>query len=574
LETTESNIHAFLMEPLLKFSVEDLKKVNFDELVLLFKKWRNRWETHGLPAVVENVRQVLDIQSKWEDNVTQGHRILSNLQQLTDILQARTANHRLTPEDVYRFLKTQMKSGGKDLSDLEQATEYSVRIESDEEAVQIMTIHKSKGLEFPIVLLAELELKNKPISSHVYFSFKYSEGKYYFVKYHNKDDQTPNYKEFEGKYQSQLEEENKRLIYVGVTRAKYHVCLMVKKRKAAKNGYRIDSVGTIHQYLDALVEKNMMQDFMEREIPDLQELNLAPSSPSERTPLPNYPKPNFPDKNYHKLSYSFISGSHSSVSVPSERTYDEQSYEHFVFKALPRGLQVGHLLHHIFEFIDFTSSDQYDDMIQRALMRHMPGKQADEQFACNLKQLVDQVLGVRLNNGIPLRDVKREQRINEFEFHFPVPSDLKLLSLEYFFGNGEKTISTCKAEVKGMMNGFVDMVFEYDGKYYILDWKSNFLGDTYDDYSEDKLLQAMNASNYHLQYLIYTVALDRFLRLRLTDYCYDQHFGGVFYLFLRGIHAERPGNGVYFTRPEPTEVQRLSKWFEGAERLNEKIQGE
>ena len=86
------------------------------------------------------------------------------------------------------------------------------------------------------------------------------------------------------------------------------------------------------------------------------------------------------------------------------------------------------------------------------------------------------------------------------------------------------------------MNGFVDLFFEHNEKYYILDWKSNFLGDQIADYSKEGLMQGMNESNYHLQYLLYTVAIDKYLSNRLgEDYNFEEHFGGVCYVFLRGV---------------------------------------
>ena len=102
------------------------------------------------------------------------------------------------------------------------------------------------------------------------------------------------------------------------------------------------------------------------------------------------------------------------------------------------------------------------------------------------------------------------------------------------------------------------MFFEYEGKYYILDWKSNFLGDTVDYYSQEHLANAMNENNYHLQYLIYSLAVKKYLGKRLPNFDYDTQFGGVVYLFVRGL---RNGNdkGVYVFKPEENEIDGLEK---------------
>jgi exodeoxyribonuclease V beta subunit len=109
-----------------------------------------------------------------------------------------------------------------------------------------------------------------------------------------------------------------------------------------------------------------------------------------------------------------------------------------------------------------------------------------------------------------------------------------------------------------MMNGFIDLFFEYKGKYYILDWKSNHLGSELTAYDNEGTSQAMKDNNYHLQYLIYTVALKRFLKNRITDFDYKQHFGGVFYLFLRGVRAKET-SGVFYSLPDEELINKIDE---------------
>ena len=104
------------------------------------------------------------------------------------------------------------------------------------------------------------------------------------------------------------------------------------------------------------------------------------------------------------------------------------------------------------------------------------------------------------------------------------------------------------------------MVFEYDGRFWLVDYKSNHLGDHLDDYTPDRLSTAMAHHHYFLQYHLYVVALHRYLATRIADYEYDRHFGGVYYLFLRGMTpASGHRRGVYFDRPSEALVQALSK---------------
>jgi exodeoxyribonuclease V beta subunit len=111
-----------------------------------------------------------------------------------------------------------------------------------------------------------------------------------------------------------------------------------------------------------------------------------------------------------------------------------------------------------------------------------------------------------------------------------------------------------------MVNGVIDLVFEHGGRLYIADYKSNFLGGRLDDYSSERLQAAVFERRYDLQYLLYTLALHRYLRARLADYDYERHFGGVYYLFLRGMRPETGARyGVYYARPELALVEALDR---------------
>ena len=112
--------------------------------------------------------------------------------------------------------------------------------------------------------------------------------------------------------------------------------------------------------------------------------------------------------------------------------------------------------------------------------------------------------------------------------------------------------------IEGLMNGFIDLVFEQDGKFYILDWKTNYLGNNLNAYNQENLLNAMNINNYHLQYMIYTVALVRYLRQKIENFDYDTHFGGILYLFVRGVRINNT-TGIYFNRLTENEYCIIEK---------------
>ena len=117
-------------------------------------------------------------------------------------------------------------------------------------------------------------------------------------------------------------------------------------------------------------------------------------------------------------------------------------------------------------------------------------------------------------------------------------------------------------EVQGMLKGFIDLVFEHQGRFYVVDYKSNYLGDNPAAYQQDAMAQAMLEHRYDVQYQLYTLALHRYLRCRLPDYDYERHIGGVCYLFLRGMNGDA-GSGVYATKPDKQHIAALDALFAG-----------
>ena len=113
------------------------------------------------------------------------------------------------------------------------------------------------------------------------------------------------------------------------------------------------------------------------------------------------------------------------------------------------------------------------------------------------------------------------------------------------------------------MRGFIDLIFEFDGRYYIVDWKSNRLGPSMEDYDGAGMHAVMTGSFYFLQYHLYTVAVEMFLRGRIPGFDYEKHFGGVFYIFLRGVDATNPERGIFQARPDAGLIRDLRQALTG-----------
>ncbi len=171
-------------------------------------------------------------------------------------------------------------------------------------------------------------------------------------------------------------------------------------------------------------------------------------------------------------------------------------------------------------------------------------------------------------HGLRLSALQANRRLPELGFTFPVErldvQRLRELLADPAYGLPPAMRQAAERlqfdELKGFLKGFIDLTFEHAGRWYILDYKSNWLGPSAAHYGAERLEQAIAAEHYHLQYLIYLVALRRFLRTRLAGFS-DEQLGGAWYLFLRGM----PEAGVYFARPSDALLDALDRLFaEGA----------
>jgi exodeoxyribonuclease V beta subunit len=230
------------------------------------------------------------------------------------------------------------------------------------------------------------------------------------------------------------------------------------------------------------------------------------------------------------------------------------------------------VLHQLFEELDFAATPaQRQPQVERLLQQHnLPATQL-----APVQEMLDQVLQVPLpgmDGPMRLSRVEATDRLSELEFFLP----LQPLTCERFTRLVQAWQGECAdlaavatelefSAVRGYLRGFIDLIFCWHGRYYLLDWKSNHLGAAVADYSPPQMAAEMRRHSYPLQYLLYTVALHRFLAVRLPDYDYDRHLGGALYLFLRGIEAANGGStGVYADRLPRVLVEQVTELLCGS----------
>jgi exodeoxyribonuclease V beta subunit len=232
----------------------------------------------------------------------------------------------------------------------------------------------------------------------------------------------------------------------------------------------------------------------------------------------------------------------------------------------PRGPSAGECLHRMFELADFTRPSTWPAAIEAALDQRPPNAAGFTRDALKsmMARLLADVVAVPLGCDLTLAAIGPAKRLTELEFVFPVNAiDLSALR-RTLVAHGYPDVPLDAHRLDGYLKGFIDAVVEFAGRFWIVDWKSNHLGDTRRHYAPEALPAAMATHAYHLQALIYTVALHRYLRTRLPGYDYETHTGASLYLFVRGVRPAWPGAGVHTVRASRALVDDLDRLFGGS----------
>jgi exodeoxyribonuclease V beta subunit len=264
--------------------------------------------------------------------------------------------------------------------------------------------------------------------------------------------------------------------------------------------------------------------------------------------------------------------------VLAEREGGEVARERVLLADFPRGAGPGEALHAIFENIDFAEglATAREPVFERELTRR--GLSLEHLPAC--RAAVPAILDTQLFEGFSLGQLRRANKRPELEFSLPVGRENAPLSAQRLaeaLGTGPFVPSLAPDYLKqlgalpfrawsGFLRGFIDLVFEHEGRLYVVDYKSNYLGETYGDYEGQALDVAMRQHHYPLQALLYALAVHRHAQRRVPGYTYETGFGGVYYLFLRGMTpALGASTGVVCLRPSAAEIEQLSAVFEHPE---------
>ncbi len=591
-------LRAALATDMLGVTGEEIDRLMEDETeweswLIKFKNYHDNWNRRGFISMFRSFlsdQGVLPRLMAFPD----GERRATNVLHLAEVLHQISVEKKLGTSELLKWLSEQRDPHTPRLE------EHQLRLETDENAVKLATVHKSKGLEYPVVFCPFTWDGSRIKGSTDYLAFHDESDKMKLTI----DLGSENKEENQILAEKELLAENLRLLYVALTRAK-HRCYLVWGRfneaetsapaylfhqsPYASNESLVQETGsrfremndkTVHAELEKIAAKsNGTIGISNMEVEAGQK--YAPKQERKEN-LIFQPFRTHIDSDWRISSYSsFVSRISYAAEIAdydygllseqealeiTEETRTEKELTGII--SFPKGTKAGIFFHKIFELINFEQgvSPSNIEIIDRKLMEYG----FDPKWNNDVVELTQKVLTVTLASDydkFTLSQIHHQQRLNELEFYFPLKTisskSLKNIFKKYagyeFSENFPENIERLDfVPMRGFMKGFIDLVFQFKDRFYIIDWKSNFLGERLEDYELKKLKKIMENEFYILQYYIYTVALHQYLKTRILDYDYNTHFGGVYYIFLRGVAPEMGIDyGVYRDRPSADFINEL-----------------
>ncbi|WP_241968008.1 exodeoxyribonuclease V subunit beta [Pseudidiomarina marina] len=572
-----SLLRAALVSRLLDLSLTDIDltlndELRWDSFAERFLAYHLRWQYHGVLAMIQRLLHDYDVPARLLREVD-GERQLTDLLHITELLQQQAAVSE-GMSGILRYLAEHIELAREGSST--DSKEQQVRLESDSQLVQVITIHKSKGLQYPLVYLPFIAC-TKTKDKRVRFPAVYHDSDGNIQVALAGDDET-----IAAKLDQERLEEDIRKLYVAVTRAQFATFIGLAPFNTLHDT-AINYVLSGGSQLELSQWQPPLHCHRNDVADDIAQTWYQPSQAAQ-TAI-NYCRmpASFRFESWWVASYSALKyGDWVAVDdVNSANALEEQHDQQPVqltapsldtIHGFPKGADAGTYLHNLLE-------DAAEEGF--ALLHENPAKLQEfvversqlEPWAAHQEVLTHWLATMLAKpmhfNGTEMRLADLQKLKAEPEFWFPAPEldaqRIDALVREQVL-RGYDRPKVLPMQLNGMLKGFIDLVFEHNGKYYVADYKSNYLGPNEMAYTADAMRDKILSSRYDLQYVIYLVALHKLLGVRLGElYDYDQHVGGAVYLFLRGIEA--PSAGVFYDKPPRQLIEQLAELFSVAEVL-------
>ena len=589
MPASDRAMRAALASTTMQRSLAELDRLNDDEVYWeacsdRFRQLQNVWQRHGVLAMLHNLLHAFDLPARLLAKPN-GERVLTNLQHLAELLQHAAAN--LDGEyALIRYLSAQIARASE--GEAETVEEQVVRLETEADLVKVITVHKSKGLQYPVVMLPFVcRFQDAPRGSLQ--PWHDDRGQAWI------DLQPDN--DAKARMARERLQEDLRLLYVALTRAE-HACWLgvacVADGQSRNAGLHRSAFGYVLGG-GAVIEPDDLRpriDAMQDGSGDIT-VNVAIEPPGVRVyrprQLPHGERQAriytlAPPEAWWIASYSALThgeGEPARHAAPETATQDiiaEVAREpaewttpaiDYGMHAFPRGAEAGTFLHDLLEWIaeaGFAAVAGDTAALEQQIARRCQ-RRGWQVWIAPLSQWLPALLQTPLalpNGGTlalaQLADRTRYQAELEFWFeaHRVDTQQLDQLVTRHTLDGLPRPLLP-PHRVNGMLKGFIDLIVEHQGRYYVVDYKSNWLGDTSAAYTPAAMRDASLQARYDLQYAIYTLALHRLLRARLPDYDYQHHVGGVLYLYLRGV--DQAGHGVHVERLPWALIDAMDRLF-------------
>ena len=544
----------------------------FDRWHMQFQVYHQLWRDQGLLPMLSALLRAEEVFVRLAGQPSAERRI-ANIAHLLEVIQEQAAADNLGPYQTLQWLQT-MRAGG------EVSEEFELRLESDAEAVQVATMHGAKGLEYPVVFCPCLWYRRNLTGSETEL-----------VLFHDEDGRLRadlgSDQFLVRRHEAEAEElsEDLRLLYVAVTRARLHCSVVwadVKKHGQVEDsfrsglGLRLFPQGQVsaEQQIDRLralaADQGVTWELIGAE-------GAASAAPTTARAMPLLtclpPSERSLQTCWQMTSYSALAsqgGGEEGRAGEGQEGADaavEGGEDLIEVPGLPAGARFGNAIHDLLEhlpFADLAASTDLTERMEAAGRRY--GLAVD---AGRLAELLRHTVSASLHADIlsgaafALADLNPQKLVREMPFYFHLDR-ATTAGINRIVAVDPAAAPLSFKEMQGYLTGFVDLVCEHGGRVFIVDYKTNNLGERRGDYHPDRLVQAMRQHNYGLQYWIYSLVLHRHLQTFLPGYDYRRHFGGVLYLFVRGMSRERPGAGVYHARPDAARLQALDALLGGS----------
>lgn len=513
------------------FGIEDTGE--WDDITALLRKLNDLINMRGFAPMFFSLAAETGLYHKTA-GMPDGERKLTNMIHITELAQKYEADNKADPARVLKWMKERIKTGSM------RDDEAELKMDSDENAVTIVTIHKSKGLEYKIVYTPFLMFRTSDKSAKDKRLYKYHDGGRYIL--------SPEPSEMAD---TEEKAEDIRIAYVALTRAKA-ACF------TAWGDARSADISPLSRIINGEYGKYdaaKLNEFVQRTGVSCAPLPL----PEIQTYRGVYETPGLTNRTFggdippiwQINSFSRLVHSSSGVKDTDQFTAQAEKSGSPVLDifSFPKGAKAGTCLHECMEETRFEDFSRWS--VLETVTEKLAAYSFDTEFAPAVTDCIMSILEKKMH-GVTLS--KLTAYVHEMEFQIASGKFSASDIAEIFRRHGEDDFANAASSlgfeaVNGFMNGFADLVFEHGGRYYILDWKSNHLGDDKAAYSRERMHAEMLGSHYYLQLYIYALALHMHLKNRLPDYDYEKHFGGGLYIFMRGVNSAGM-EGIYSHRPK------------------------